>query len=87
MLADTPLPSSITGEWLRGHWQELGLEQEVVGLVCALLDTGVLWTTYSCRGHFNLREHSAFCHHNQKAQVHFQVKLIFDTAIPHLSRP
>jgi hypothetical protein len=52
----------------------MGLEQEVVELVAALIDTGVVTTTYSCRGHFDLRGNSAFCHHNQKAQVHLQVK-------------
>lgn len=74
MYMNWPAPFSMTSKWVRGHWQEAGIEPEVVDLVCAMLDTGVLGTTYSCRGHFNLREKDGFCHHNQKAQIHFQVK-------------
>lgn len=69
-----PNPFTLTGDEVRKHWQSMGLEQEMVELVATLLDTGVVATTDSCRGHFDLREKSDFCHHNQKAQVHFQVK-------------
>jgi len=48
------------------------LDPEIKSLVLALNSTGVLKTMYSCEGHFSMSG-SAFCHHNQKAQVAFYV--------------
>ncbi len=49
---------------------DVKLEPEIEPLVRALNGTKVLETCYSCEGHF-LLEGRVFCHHNQKAQVHF----------------
>jgi len=48
------------------------LDPEIESLVYALNDTGIVDTIYSCQGHFSLGP-SSFCHHNQKAQIHFHV--------------
>jgi hypothetical protein len=61
-----------TNKYLRRRKKEEYLDPEIEDLVYALNDTGVVDTTYSCEGHFSLRPGS-FCHHNQKAQVHFRV--------------
>jgi hypothetical protein len=60
-----------TNDYLRR--QKKGwLDPEIESLVYALNDTGVVDTIYSCQGHFSLGPGS-FCHHNQKAQIHFHV--------------
>ncbi len=67
-------PHHMTSGFLRKHRKEIPLDSEIEELVYALLDTAVVATTYSCEGHFTLAHSGAFCHHNQKAQVHFLVK-------------
>jgi len=48
------------------------LDLEIESLVYALNDTGAVNTIYSCEGHFHLGPGS-FCHHNQKAQIRFNI--------------
>jgi len=60
-----------TNEYIRR--QKKGwIDSEIENLVYALNDTGAVDTIYSCEGHFSLSS-DTFCHHNQKAQVHFTV--------------
>ncbi len=83
-LPSEEIPSALTSDYVTKHHIRMGIDPGIVDLVCALLDTGVVATTYSCEGHFNLQHGGAFCHHNQKAQVHFHVKnLALATALCH----
>lgn len=65
---------NLTSAYVRTNWMKMGIDEGIVDLVCALLDTGVIATNYSCEGHFNFSDRTAFCHHNHIAQVHFDPK-------------
>ncbi len=69
-----PCPWFLTSDYVGENHARMGVDPGVVDLVCALLDTGVVATAYSCEGHFTLQYPGSFCHHNQKAQVRFHAK-------------